>query len=65
MCSGRVGWMIIVQRPAISISSIIRTRISSIIYKNYIEIMEGMGPPDQRLWTSIAKVWRVGYGRKM
>jgi hypothetical protein len=35
--------------PASSISVIFRERTSSIIYKNYIKMREGMGQPDQRL----------------
>jgi hypothetical protein len=38
-----------------SISAIFRTRTSSIIYQNYIEIREGMGNPG-RLLTATAKI---------
>ena len=37
----------------------IRTRTSSIIYKEYKETSEGMGQQGQRLLTATYKVWRV------
>jgi hypothetical protein len=58
--------LIIAQRSASSISAIFRTRTSSIIYKNYITIREGMGQLKKygelgkRKNGSTEKVWRVG-----
>ena len=39
--------------------AILKTRTSSIIYKNYIEMRSGMGQPCQWLLTDTDKVWRV------
>jgi hypothetical protein len=39
---------------------IIRTKSSSIIYKDYTEMREGMGQPSQRLLTATERAWRVG-----
>ena len=42
-----------------------RTRTSSIIYKNYIVIREGMNQTGKLLLIATEKVWRGGQGRKM
>ena len=43
-----------------SISNTFRTRKKSLIYKNYIDMMEEVGQPGQRLLTVTGKGWRVG-----
>jgi hypothetical protein len=35
-------------------------RTSSIIYKGYVSIGEGMGEPVQQLLTATEKTWRAG-----
>jgi hypothetical protein len=48
-----IGWFILVHRSgASSISAIFRTRTSSVILKNYVEMSEGMGQSGQ--WLLIA-----------
>jgi len=51
--------------PASSISAILRIRTSLIIYKNYIEMREGMGQMGQQILTASDKVWRIGQGAKI
>ena len=50
----KIDWPNIAWRPARSISAIFRTS-SSLLYKNYIEMMEGMYYPGQRFLTVTEK----------
>ena len=55
-----IDWLID-WRQASSISAIFGKRARSIIhvYKNYIEMREGMDQPGQQFLTATEKVWRV------
>ena len=53
-----IDWLID-WRQASSISAIFGKRTRSIIYKNYIEMREGMDQPGQQFLTATEKVWRV------
>ena len=49
-----IDWLID-WRQASSISAIFGKRTRSIIYKNYIEMREGMDQPGQQIWLPLKK----------
>jgi hypothetical protein len=57
--------LIIAWSSASSMSAIFRTRTSSTIYNNYVEMREVLGQEGRWILTASEKAWRVWVGTKI
>ena len=60
MIDGLFDLLFMACRPVISISAIFRTRTSSIVYKNYINMKERMCQPEAKTFDCHVRIGRVG-----